>query len=260
MGLLEGRVGMVTGAGRGIGRAIALALSSEGSAVIAADIRLEEVNATASQIIEKGGRAIAVEMDVTSPASIENAFHLAMQEFQTVDILVNNAGVVYLRDALTITKEEFDKTFSVNTTGTFLCSQFFAKVLKEKGSGGSIVNVASNAGKVGFPGQCDYNAAKAAVINLTRSLAMEFAPLGINVNAVCPGAVETEMLFEVAKFIVDQNRQGDPVALMRSFAPPQLSRLVQPEEVAIIVAFLASDKAAIIRGQSINLDGGATPY
>jgi NAD(P)-dependent dehydrogenase (short-subunit alcohol dehydrogenase family) len=125
---------------------------------------------------------------------------------------------------------------------------------------GSIVNVASNAGKVGFPGQCDYNAAKAAVINLTRSLAMEFAPIGINVNAVCPGAVETEMLSEVAKFIVETNGQGDAVELMHSFAPSQLGRLVQPEEVGAIVAFLASQKAAIIRGQSINLDGGATPY
>jgi NAD(P)-dependent dehydrogenase (short-subunit alcohol dehydrogenase family) len=129
----------------------------------------------------------------------------------------------------------------------------------EQGGGGAIVNIASNAGKVGYPNMAAYNASKAAVISLTRSLAAEWAPHRINVNAVCPGGVETPMLEQVARWIGE--RQGlDPEALLGDMVPAQLGRHIQPLEVGRVVAFLLSERATIIRGQSINVDGGDTPY
>ncbi|HEU0106775.1 MAG TPA: SDR family oxidoreductase, partial [Vicinamibacteria bacterium] len=128
-----------------------------------------------------------------------------------------------------------------------------------QGEGGAIVNVASNAGKVGYPNMAGYNAGKAGVINLTRSLAAEWAPHRINVNAVCPGGVETPMLMAVAEWITSR-QGGDPKELVQRMVPAQLGRPIQPIEVGRVVAFLLSDAAAIIRGQSINVDGGDTPY
>jgi NAD(P)-dependent dehydrogenase (short-subunit alcohol dehydrogenase family) len=172
---------------------------------------------------------------------------------------VNNAGVVALDNVLDIPLKDWDLLFDVNVKGLFLASQLAARQMIAQGTGGSIVNIASNAGKVGFPAQAHYNATKAAVINLTRSMALELAPSKINVNAVCPGAVDTPMLLECAVWITERSG-GDPRALVQTFAPPQLGRLIQPIEVGRVVAFLASDEAAIIRGQSINVDAGATPY
>ncbi len=256
---LKDRVALVTGAGRGLGRGIALVLAKESAAVVVGDINPDYVNETAKQIKNIGGKALPVLMDVTSIKDIESAFDQSIEKFGKVDILVNNAGIVNLDDVFNLKADVFSKTMEVNVIGTFQCCQVFASKLKESKLGGNIVNIASNAGKVGYPGQLDYNASKAAVINLTRILALEFAPYHINVNAVCPGAVETEMLLDCAKWITDKTG-GDANELMHSFAPAQIGRLIQTEEVGEIVAFLASEKAAIIRGQSINVDAGNTPY
>ena len=257
--LLKNRVVLVTGAGRGMGRGIALVLAKEGAAVVVGDIILDLAQKTAKIIQDQGGKSLPVLMDVTSLKDIESALNAAVKTFGKIDVLVNNAGVVNLEDVFKLTSQVFSRTMEVNVLGTFLCCQAFANKVKESNSTGNIINIASNAGKVGYAGQVDYNASKAAVINLTRVLALEFAPYQINVNAICPGAVETEMLLDCAKWITEKNG-GDPVELMHTFAPAQLGRLIQPEEIGEVVAFLASEKAAIIRGQSINVDAGNTPY
>ena len=155
--------------------------------------------------------------------------------------------------------EDWGPQLEVNAGAVLSCCRLAAGRMINQGGGGAIVNVASNAGKVGYPNMAAYNASKAAVISLTRSLAAEWAEHGINVNAVCPGGVETPMLQQVAEWIGE--RQGiDPQELMPAMKPAQLGRLIQPVEVGWVVAFLLSERAAIIRGQSINVDGGDTPY
>ena len=257
--LLNNRVALVTGAGRGLGKGIANVLYAHGAKIVVGDIANDEVQKTAKEIRSKGGDAISVHMDITSLGDVESAFDIAYEKFGKVDILINNAGIVHLEEFFNLTSDAFTNTLEVNVTGTFLCSQVFARRIKEIKLPGNIVNISSNAGKVGYAGQLDYNASKAAVINLTRIMALELAPYKINVNAVCPGAVETEMLLECAQWITDK-AGGDAYKLMQTFAPSQLGRLIRSEEVGEVVAFLASDKAAIIRGESLNVDAGNTPY
>jgi NAD(P)-dependent dehydrogenase (short-subunit alcohol dehydrogenase family) len=161
--------------------------------------------------------------------------------------------------AIEMSDRDWEVQFEVNSRAVSTCSRLAAKQMISQGKGGSIVNIASNAGKVGYPNMAAYNASKAAVISLTRSHASEWAEHGINVNAVCPGGVETPMLTEVAEWIGE--REGiDPEQLLPMMKPAQLGRHIQPIEVGRIVVFLLSDQAAIIRGQSINVDGGDTPY
>ena len=170
---------------------------------------------------------------------------------------MNNAGVVQMIAASDITPEAWRREFEVNVGGVMNGAQ--AARLAFAGKGGAIVNIASNAGKVGFPNMAAYNASKAAVINLTRSLAREWAPERINVNAVCPGSVATPMLRDVADQIAKETgRSSDE--LFAGMVPAQLGRHVEPIEIGRVVVFLLTEAAEIIRGQSINLDGGDTPY
>lgn len=161
--------------------------------------------------------------------------------------------------ALDIAAQDWRFQFEVNVQGLFLCCQLAARQMIAQGNGGAIVNIASNAGKVGYPNMAAYNAGKAAVINLTRSLSTEWAAYQINVNAVCPGGVDTPMLLSVAEWITQRNG-GNPHELVKLMTPHQLKRHIQPIEVGRVVAFLLSDHATIIRGQAINVDGGDTPY
>lgn len=256
--MLEGRVVLVTGAGRGIGRGVCRALAEAGAEVVVTDLEEEEARATAALVEEAGRRALPLPLDVTSPPAVREAFRRAAGEMGGLDGLVNNAGVVSLRPALEIEEEEWSRQFEVNVAGLFTCCRTAARWMVDRGNG-AIVNVASNAGKVGYPNMAAYNASKAAVINLTRSLAEEWAPHGINVNAVCPGAVDTPMLADVAGWLADR-LGGRPEEIVDSMRPRQLGRLIDPLEVGRVVAFLLSDDARIIRGQAINVDGGDTPY
>ncbi len=256
---LKQKVAFVTGSGRGLGRGIAQALAEAGACLMVSDLNDSAVAQSVSLLRQAGHTVEGMSANVTSEESMANAIQATVKAFGKLDILVNNAGVVALDNVMDIPLKDWELLFDVNVKGLFLASQLAARQMIAQGSGGSIVNIASNAGKVGFPAQAHYNATKAAVINLTRSMALELAPHNINVNAVCPGAVDTPMLFECAVWITDRNG-GDPKALVQTFAPPQIGRLIQPVEVGRVVAFLASDAAAIIRGQSINVDAGATPY
>ena len=256
---LEGRTVVVTGAGGGMGRGIAEAVAEAGAQVVVGDLATGPVEETARRIETGGGRARPLVLDVTDPESVATAVAQAVRTFGRLDGWVNNAGVLRMDAALDLAAADWDAQMRVNVSGLFSCCQIVARQLIAQGEGGAIVNVASNAGKVGYPNMAGYNAGKAAVINLTRSLATEWAPHRINVNAVCPGGVETPMLAAVAEWVTARHG-GDPKELVQHMVPAQLGRHIQPIEVGRVVAFLLSDAAAIIRGQSINVDGGDTPY
>ena len=257
--LLDGRTVFVTGAARGMGRGIAQAVAEAGASVALGDLDVEAVEETARLVDAAGGRGLSVALDVTDGASIEAALTRTVEAFGGLDGWVNNAGLLRMHPALEATVEEWEAHHRVNVSGVFACCQAAARQMIGGGVKGSIVNIASNAGKVGYPNMAAYNASKAAVINLTRSLAAEWAHHGINVNAVCPGGVQTPMLTAVAEWIAAR-QGGDPDQLLGRMVPAQLGRHVQPIEVGRVVAFLLSPQAAIIRGQAINVDGGDTPY
>jgi NAD(P)-dependent dehydrogenase (short-subunit alcohol dehydrogenase family) len=256
--LLEGRTVFVTGAGRGLGRGIAEALAEAGARVALGDLVLEAVEETAGRVEALGARALAVRLDVTEPAAIAGAIERTRAAFGGLHGWVNNAGILRMGPAMELEPADWDAQMRVNVSALFTCCQLAARHLVSAG-GGAIVNVASNAGKVGYPNMAAYNAGKAAVISLTRSLAAEWARHGVNVNAVCPGGVDTPMLSEVAEWIAAREG-GDAAALRARMTPGQIGRHIQPIEVGRVVAFLLSPHAAVIRGQSINVDGGDTPY
>ncbi len=256
--LLKGKVVLITGAAGGIGKAIASEMLAEGAITILSDYSKKTLDPVENELSSSLNLVDAIALDVTSIESIKNGIQYVIEKYGHLDILINNAGICKLRPALDITPEDWDLVFGVNLKGLFFCSLYAARQMIKQGKG-NIINIASNAGKVGFPDQADYNASKAGVINLTRSLADEWAEYGVNVNAICPGAVHTKMLTDIAEQISYENDAG-PETLLQSFAPNQLGRLILPSEVARVVVILSSDDASIIRGQSINVDGGSTPY
>ncbi len=256
---LSGKAVFVTGGGRGIGRGIAEALAEAGADVGVGDLRVEGAQETARLVESRGRRALAVALDVTQEQSLEAAVLAMAATFGKLDGWVNNAGILRLDAALEAKAADFEAHMRVNAQAVLLGCQRAARRMIAQGGGGAIVNVASNAGKVGYRSMAAYNASKAAVISLTRTLSLEWAEARINVNAVCPGGVDTPMLREVAEWLAPR-RGLTADALHAQMKPGQMDRRIQPIEVGRVVAFLLSDAAAIIRGQSINVDGGDTPY
>lgn len=255
---LTDRTYIVTGAAGGIGEGITRAILDEGGRVTLVDLRAESAARLASQVDPDGTRTLAIAGDVVSPADAAAAVQATVNHFGRLDGLVNNAGVVTLNPAWDATPELWERELAVNVTGSFVMAQAVGRHLRGN-RGGAIVNVASNCGKVGYKNMAAYNASKAAIINLTRSLSLEWAPDDINVNAVCPGGVDTPMLAGVAEWL--SPRLDLPAAdILAGMGPAQLGRKIQPVEVGRVVAFLLSDDALIIRGQAINVDGGDTPY
>ncbi len=255
---LAGRVYLVTGAAGGIGAGIAQALVEAGGAVALADLAGAATEAAARTIDPTGTRTLAVQCDVSSDSSVESAIEATVDRFGRLDGVVNNAGVIEMSEARHATSAAWARELDINVTGVFRVCRAALGHLTDSDQA-AIVNVASNCGKVGFPNMAGYNASKAAVINLTRSLATEWAPLGINVNAVCPGAVDTPMLAGVADWLAD-HQGGDPEEILAGMALPQIGRKIAPVEVGRVVAFLLSPDAVVIRGQAINVDAGETPY
>jgi NAD(P)-dependent dehydrogenase (short-subunit alcohol dehydrogenase family) len=255
MSVLQDRVYVVTGGAGGIARGIAEAILEQGGRVALLDLDQAKV-AAAGAALDARDKVMSTVADVTDADSLTRAFDAVVERMRRLDGLVNNAGIVRLGPADQTTPAGLDLELAVNVKGVLLASQEAAKRFAGKGA---IVNIASNAGKVGYRNMAGYNASKAAVINLTRSLSLEWVEKGINVNAVCPGGVATDMLKSVADFLAPRLGQ-ESGKLFDSMFPAQLGRHIQPIEVGRVVAFLLSDAAEIIRGQSINVDGGDTPY
>ena len=261
--LLIDKVVFITGGARGIGYGIARAVLDAGARVAIGDLDEQAVSDARTSLIAEipvtGAAVFATVIDVTDETSVEAALSAARSHFGVLDGLVNNAGTVRLGRDLEASTKDWQVQMEVNVIGTHLCSRLFAGMLIDAGRAGAIVNIASNCGKVGYPNMAGYNASKAAVINLTRSLSVELSEHDINVNAICPGGVYTPMLMEVAEAV--GARIGEPAEeLIKTMVPAQLGRHIEPLEIGRVAAFLLSDHADIIRGQSINADGGDTPY
>ena len=261
--LLKDRVVFITGAARGIGYGIARAVLDAGARVAIGDLDEQAVTSAGDSLVAEATAAtdavFATVIDVTDEASVEKALGATRSHFGLLNGLVNNAGVVRLGQDLGASVDDWQVQMEVNVIGTHLCCSAFARMLIDAGKSGSVVNIASNCGKVGYPNMAGYNASKAAVINLTRSLSTELSEHDINVNAICPGGVYTPMLMEVAEAV--GKRIGEPAdELIKTMVPAQLGRHIEPLEIGRVTAFLLSDHAGVIRGQSINADGGDTPY
>ena len=236
---------MITGAGGGIGRCIAVRFAREGATIIAADLYPEKAEATASEIVASAGKAQAKRVDVAIPAQVEELIASTMRDWRRVDVLVNVAGVGLTRLFLNTTLEQWEHVLRVNLTGCFLCSQAAARAMAARGRG-KIINIASLSGQRAGTGRAAYGASKAGVTMLTKVMAVELARYGITVNEIAPGPVNTEMT-EVTH---DQPTRDAYHRLI------PMGRYAERDEIADAAVFLASAEAAFINGQTLNVDGG----
>ena len=250
---LEGRTAIVTGGGRGLGRHMAGALSDAGANVVLCARKLEPLEEVREEIEARGRSALALELDVTEGESVERVVAEAERAFGSVDVLVNNSGATWGAPPAEMPPEKFDRVIAVNVRGTFLMSQAVGRRMIERGSGGTIVNVASIAGLVGgnpdYMQTVGYNSSKGAVISMTRDLATSWARHGITVNAVAPGWFPTRM----SGGLIERHEE-------RMLADIPLGRFGNPEDLKGVVVFLASPAASYITGQTIVVDGGATAW
>ena len=242
-GALEGKVAVVTGSSRGIGKAAALAIASEGAKVV---VNYARSSAAADDVVkaiaDQGGEAIALQADVSQADQVDAMIKATMDKFGRIDVLVNNAGITRDTLLLRMKPEDWQAVIDLNLTGVFLCTRAVSKIMLKQRSG-RIINISSVAGLMGNPGQANYSAAKAGVIGFTKTIAKELANRGVTVNAVAPGFIETDMT---------QDLKSDDII---NFIP--LGRYGKPEEVAGTIRFLAADPAAAyITGQVFNVDGG----
>lgn len=240
---VEGKVALVTGGGRGLGEAICSTLAREGAHVAVGDINLADAARVSDAIKQMGRKAIAIQADVSSEKEVKTMVARTIEAFGTIDILVNNAGICYQGPVAEMSEETWDKVLDVNLKGPFLCSREVMPIFKRKRSG-KIVNLGSQAGQVGgLVVGANYSASKAGVICLTKSLAKELAPYGVNVNCIAPGVIDTEMT------------QPFPREEMVKSIP--LGNLGEPQDVADAVLFLVSQESKYITGQTISVNGGS---
>ena len=245
---LSGKITIVTGAGRGIGATIAEAFGRVGADLVIADINEESAHKIAERLKNMGTRALAVKTDLSSPPDVDNLFATVNARFGGVDILVNNAGIWFRRPFLEITDAEWDNVLSVNLKGTFMCSQRAARLMAAKRTG-CIINIASHAGLFYSRGQgVHYAASKAAIIQMTRVLAFELGPLGIRINAIAPGGINTGSLSSAPQAEVSPSQT--------SVASNPLGFRGEPVDVAQTALFLASQMAGFITGQTLVVNGG----
>ena len=244
---IKGMNAIVTGAGKGIGREIALHFARSGASVAVADLDFESATAVARTIQEQGGRAVPIHVDISDSGQVKAMVSTTVEALGSVDILVNNAGIGHSASVMDTTDEDLDRVLGVNLKGTFFCSRETAKGMVRKGSGGRIINISSSAGDNARLDAGAYCASKAGVLQLTRVLAMELGQYGINVNAVSPGLTDT----------VSGPNVSASSAYRESFlAQVSLDRAAHPADIAQAVLFLASPQSSYITGQVIHVDGG----
>jgi glucose 1-dehydrogenase len=254
--LLKDKIAIVTGAGQGIGQACALRLAREGAKVIIADVNDEAGKAVAERIRKSGGVADFVDCDVSEKLDVHNMIAKALEAHGRIDVLVNNAGIVDDAPFLDLPTEEFDRILSVNLKGAFLAGQAAARQMvkqgtrKDGGSPGAIVNMSSVNSVFALPDHVAYSVSKGGLSQLTKAMAIALAPHGIRVNAVGPGTIETPLLAGVVK---------DEAFRKKVLSRTPLGRVGQPEEIAAIVAWLASDEASYVTGTTVFADGGRLP-
>jgi 3-oxoacyl-[acyl-carrier protein] reductase len=245
---LSGKTAIVTGARRGMGRATALAMAREGANVVVSDISQEDCQKVVDEIEKLGRKGLALKCDVSSSDDVEEMVERTVAEFGRVDILVNNAGILTFKPFLELTDEDWDKTLNVNLKGQFLCARAVGRVMI-KNRWGRIINIASiSSGGCGiaFPLIAHYTASKGGVVALTEALALELTSQGVNVNAICPGAIDTDM--------AKGTKESGQLAQVLARIPK--GRLGQPEEIASLAVFLASGESDYISGAAIVIDGG----
>ena len=241
---LKDKVALITGGARGIGRSIALLFAQEGADIVIGDVDIQEANKTCLDIEALGKKALALQMDVTDYVKVEEAVNKILDKFAKVDILINNAGITKDNLLLRMSETEWDAVLSVNLKGTFNCIKAVSKAMVKQRAG-KIINIASIIGIIGNPGQANYSASKAGIIALTKTTAKELAIRNINVNAVAPGFIQTEMTGKLPQGLKEK---------MRDLIP--LGKFGLPDDVAKTCLFLASEESSYITGQTIVVDGG----
>ncbi|OGP61963.1 MAG: hypothetical protein A2170_13220 [Deltaproteobacteria bacterium RBG_13_53_10] len=265
---LKGKVGVVTGAGRGIGRAIALTLANEGAFVVVNDIDLSAAQDVAQKIVSMGSRSLAIEADVTKPDPVEKMMDQTLNEFSKIDILINNAGIVYDEAGPTAktrkafaesTPEDWSRDIDLILYGTMNCTKAVIGHMMERKSG-RIVNISSDQGRfnTGLKGLSSYGAGKGGVIALTRNMAVEVAPYSITINSICPGIIRTTraMLAELQREARPKEYEYYKTMEKSVVAAIPLGRMGEPQDVANLAVFLASDAASWITGQCYIINGG----
>ena len=249
-GKLENKVAVVTAGGSGIGAATVRRFVREGAAVVIADLSGSRAEQVRAEVAASGGRAAVLKMDVADPQAVESTIKLALDSFGRLDVLFNNAGMAEVSLIHETSLESWERVIAVTLTGTFLGLKYAIPIMRRQG-GGAVINTASISGIHGDYGMASYNAAKAAVINLTRTAALENAKHGIRVNCVCPGGINTRVAQILGKGRADEFRRA-----MGTAHP--IGRMGEADEIANTVTFLASDEASFITGASFVVDGGVT--
>ncbi|MCK9603657.1 MAG: 3-oxoacyl-[acyl-carrier-protein] reductase [Candidatus Omnitrophica bacterium] len=242
--MLKDKVALVTGGARGIGRAIALALAREGADIVIGDVNKEEAAKSCLEIESLGRKTLALGMDVTDYANVEDAVNKILDKFGKVDILVNNAGITKDNLLLRMNQADWDAVLNVNLKGTFNCIKAVSRPMIKQRTG-RIISIASIIGIIGNPGQANYAASKAGIIALTKTAAKELASRNINVNAIAPGFIQTEMTAKLPEDLKNKMKEAIP-----------LDRFGSPDDVAAACLFLASGDSSYITGQTIVVDGG----
>jgi len=256
MGELEGRIVLVTGGSRGIGRSIALAFATRGAQVAVAGRTQATLQNVAEEIRRLGARALALTCDVTRKQEVEALRDDIASQLGTVEVLINNAGIAPAASFLEMEDRLWDEVLRVNLTGTYYCCKAFLPGMIASGWG-RIINIASTVAKVAYSHTSAYTTSKHAVLGLTRALALEMARSGVTVNAICPGYVDTDLTRSSAGLMAEKTGKGVEEILKLFKATSPQNRLIAPEEVAELALMLASDAAGGITGQAINVDGGA---
>jgi len=241
---LKDKVALITGGARGIGRSIAMVFAKEGADIVVADVNLEAAAKTASEIEGLGRKALALELDVTDSAKVEDGVNKILDKFGKVDILVNNAGITKDNLLLRMTQAEWDAVINVNLKGTFNCIKAVSRPMVKQRSG-RIISIASIIGLMGNWGQANYAASKAGIIALTKTVAKELASRNINANSVAPGFIQTDMTAKLPENVKSKMMEAIPMA-----------KLGTPEDVANVCLFLASEESSYVTGQTITVDGG----
>ena len=247
-GRLKNRIAIITGAARGIGKAAALKMTQEGASLVVVDILSKEVTQIADELNSAGGKAIAISVDVGNKDEVDNMVEMTIRQFGTLDILVNNAGIVRPAPLEDVKDEDWDMVVKVNLKGSFYCTQATVPIMKENRCG-KIINIGSRV-SLGKLDRTVYAATKAGLIGMTRTWALELAPYNINVNYIGPGPIATEL------FMLANPENSEKTKAIINGIP--LKRMGEPEDVANLISFLASDEASYITGQTIFICGGLT--